>query len=251
MPQSMLETSRITTFRGPVRALTGVSVKATAGECIAVLGPNGAGKTTLLRTIAGLERPAEGSVSIDGTVISRMAPHRVARQGVSLVLEHRGLFGELTVEQNVMVGSAGVRPWRPGEMRAARDRVEAMFDQFPLLQPLRTRRAEELSGGEAQLVAIVRGLVAQPRVLLLDEPTTGLAPVILVALTEFIQQVVATGITVVVTEQNVRFALGLASRVYLLSRGEAVFEGDREKFISEIDAFSAFLGDYGTSQLEV
>ena len=213
----LLEVRDLTVNHGQLRALDSISLRVFPGEVYAIIGANGAGKSTLLRTIAGLHRPAAGSVLLDGTDLTRQRPERRARQGIVLVPEGRRLFGSLTVEENLKVGTAYARPgpWT----------IEQVYETFSWMRDRRSQRTAQLSGGEQQTVAIGRALVANPRVLLLDELSLGLAPVIVQRIYGMLPQILATGLTVLLVEQDVSQALRVASHIQCLLEGRTTLEG--------------------------
>ena len=204
--QPLLEVRDLIVQHGQLRALEGISLRVFAGEVYAIIGANGAGKSTLLRTIAGLHAPTAGSVVFDGQDVTGLRPERRARLGIVLVPEGRRLFGSLTVEENLRVGAAYARPgpW-------TRERV---YEMFGWMKDRRKQRTAQLSGGEQQSVAIGRALVANPRVLLLDELSLGLAPVVIQRIYGMLPQILATGLTVLLVEQDVSQALRVASRIH-------------------------------------
>jgi len=213
----LLEVRDLTVNHGQLRALDSISLQVFPGEVYAIIGANGAGKSTLLRTIAGLHRPAAGSVLLDGTDLTRQRPDRRARQGIVMVPEGRRLFGSLTVEENLKVGTTYTRkgPWT----------IERVYETFSWMRDRRSQRTAQLSGGEQQTVAIGRALVANPRVLLLDELSLGLAPVIVQRIYGMLPQILATGLTVLLVEQDVSQALRVASHIQCLLEGRTTLEG--------------------------
>ncbi len=202
---------------GQLRALDHVSLRVFPGEVYAIIGANGAGKSTLLRTIAGLHQPTEGSISYDGKDVTRIRPERRATSGITMVPEGRRLFGSLTVEENLQVGAtyAGKGPWT----------IDRVYELFPWMKDRRAQRTEQLSGGEQQSVAIGRALVANPRVLLLDELSLGLAPVVVQRIYGMLPQILASGLTVLLVEQDVSQALRVASHLQCLLEGRTTLEG--------------------------
>src|SRR6202165_3551782 len=204
--------------RAARQGVRGVSFEVDQGEIVALIGANGAGKTTLLRAIAGAHRPHSGSVSFDGADVSRLPAHRRVSLGVALVPEGRRLFPSLTVEENLRVGAV--------RSRRGRWNVGAVLDAFPLLQPRRKMPAANLSGGEQQAVAIGRALMSNPRLLLLDEVSLGLAPVVVDAVYKSLATVISEGATVVLVEQDLTRALRVAGRGLCLLEGRVVLEGD-------------------------
>jgi branched-chain amino acid transport system ATP-binding protein len=216
--QPLLEVRDLIVQHGQLRALEGISLRVFPGEVYAIIGANGAGKSTLLRTIAGLHAPAAGSVVFDGKDVTGLRPERRARQGIVMVPEGRRLFGSLTVEENLQVGAAYARagPWT----------IERVYEMFDWMKDRRKQRAAQLSGGEQQSVAIGRALVANPRVLLLDELSLGLAPVVIQRIYGMLPQILATGLTVLLVEQDVSQALRVASRIQCLLEGRTTLEGE-------------------------
>jgi branched-chain amino acid transport system ATP-binding protein len=228
----MLSLSSVVTRYGPVHALNGVDIAVPEGTLTAVLGANGAGKTTLLRTISGLVAPAAGSISFDGTEIAGLPADRVARMGLGHVPEHGGVIRELTVRENLRLGGL----WR---RNSAFDEV---LDLFPPLADKLGRQASTLSGGERQMLAIGRALMAKPRVLLLDEPSLGLAPLVTAAIMRVLRDLRdRTGLTVLLVEQNARSALSVAERAYVLALGEVALDGSAESISAEA-LHEAYLG---------
>jgi branched-chain amino acid transport system ATP-binding protein len=212
----LLEVRDLVVNHGQLRALDAVSFRVLPGEVYAIIGANGAGKSTLLRTIAGLHHPAEGSVLFDGADVTGLRPERRARQGIVLVPEGRRLFGSLSVEENLQVGATYARPgaWT----------IERVYEMFGWMRERRNQRTAQLSGGEQQTVAIGRALVANPRVLLLDELSLGLAPVVVQRIYSMLPQVLATGLTVLLVEQDVSQALRVASHIHCLLEGRTTLE---------------------------
>jgi branched-chain amino acid transport system ATP-binding protein len=214
---SLLVLEGIEARHGLLPAVRGVSLEVAAGEVIALVGANGAGKTTLLRTIAGAHRPSAGRVLFDGADITRVRAHDRVRMGIALVPEGRRLFATLTVEENLRVAE------RPGSWT-----VDTVYDAFPLLKPLRSRRAANLSGGEQQATAIGRALMTNPRLLLLDEVSLGLAPIAVEAVYRSLEALVAAGTTMLVVEQDLARATSVAGRVVCMLEGRLVLEGGSE-----------------------
>jgi branched-chain amino acid transport system ATP-binding protein len=233
----LLEVRDLTVFHGQLRAVAGVSLRVSAGEVYAIIGANGAGKSTLLRTIAGLHTQAEGAILLDGVDVSRVAPERRLAAGLSLVPEGRRLFSSLTLEENLLVGSYHARPgsWD----------LERVYGLFAWMRERRRQRTAQLSGGEQQAVAIGRALVANPRVLLLDELSLGLAPVVVRQIYGLLPDLLAGGMTVLLVEQDVSQAVRVASRIQCLLEGRTTLEGPPDGFTPEqIEA--AYFGLAGT-----
>jgi branched-chain amino acid transport system ATP-binding protein len=213
----LLDVRDLVVHHGQLRALDAVSLRVLPGEVYAIIGANGAGKSTLLRTIAGLHHPTAGSVLFDDKDVTRLRPERRARQGIVLVPEGRRLFGSLSVEENLRVGAAYGRPgpWT----------IERVYQMFGWMQERRSQPTAQLSGGEQQTLAIGRALVANPRVLLLDELSLGLAPVVVQRIYGMLPQIMATGLTVLLVEQDVSQALRVASHIQCLLEGRTTLEG--------------------------
>ena len=217
----MLELDRVHAYYGPSHVLHGISLRARAGEVVSLLGRNGAGKSTTLKAIVGLARVEGGAIRFEGRDITRLPTAQISRLGVGLVPEDRRIFAELSVLENLRVGERR-RGWP----------VERAFECFPALRPLAGRRGGSLSGGEQQMLTIARTLMGGPRLLLLDEPAEGLAPVVVRTLAERIAALKREGLTIVLSEQNLRLARPLADRAYIIERGEIRFEGT----LAELDA---------------
>jgi branched-chain amino acid transport system ATP-binding protein len=218
----LLDVHEIHTAYGLSRVLFGVSVQVGAGECVCLLGRNGVGKSTTMRSIIGLTPPQQGRVTWKGTEITGWAPYRVARAGIGFVPEDRRIFADLTVWENLDVAARGRRrpqPWT----------VERVFDLFPKLRELASRQGGHLSGGEQQMLTIARTLMGNPELLLLDEPSEGLAPLVVDHLREQIARLKHEGLTILLAEQNVEFSLALAERVYVLEKGSIRFSGPAER----------------------
>jgi branched-chain amino acid transport system ATP-binding protein len=211
-----------------------VSFEVEAGEVIAVIGSNGAGKTTLFRAIVGMLAKSRGEVTFDGAAITSAPTHRIARSGLAYVPAERHLFPEMTVTENLALGAY---PKRPGA-----DRLQMVFDLFPRLAERHGQRAWSMSGGEQQMLAVGRALMSEPRVLMLDEPTTGLAPILATEAYAALASLQAQGLTVVVAEQQVPLALGLADRGYVLENGRIELVGTSAELEANPDVQRAYLG---------
>lgn len=235
---SLLRVAGLEAAYGDFRALHGVSFAVEAGEIVSVIGANGAGKTTALKSVMGIVRPAAGEIVFDGERIDGRPPREIVERGLALVPEGRNLFREMTVEDNLLVG-AHVRRVR----RSAATLLGAVYARFPMLQPLRTRAAGTLSGGQQQVVAIGRALMSEPRVLLMDEPSLGLAPKTTLEIFAVVREINRAGVAVVLVEQNVVQALELASRAYVLSEGRTVMEGTAATIRDNADVKRHFLGE--------
>ena len=235
----MLEVSRLTTRYGAISALRDADLHVGSGEVVGLIGPNGAGKTTLLGSIAGLLSPAAGSVTFEGADITARSPEKLLRLGVALVPEHRRIFGDLTVEENLKIG--GITQSR--EERA--ELLHEMGQRFPVLREKGTVAAGYLSGGESQQLAIARALMSKPRLLMMDEPSLGLAPVLVDVVFELIEALRSQGRTLLVVEQNATRMLEVADRAYVLRSGEVVAEGTGAELRDRPDLFDTFVGGTG------
>ncbi|MBV9815813.1 MAG: ABC transporter ATP-binding protein [Alphaproteobacteria bacterium] len=215
---SLLTVENIYTSYGLSRVLFGISLEIAAGECVSLLGRNGVGKTTTMRSIMGLTPPSSGRVLWRGCDITGWAPHRVARAGIGFVPEERRIFAELSVWENLEVGARAAR--RPGYWTIA-----TVGELFPVLRERRDQRGGFLSGGEQQMLTIARALTGNPQLMLLDEPSEGLAPLVVDTLRDKIGELKTQGLTILLAEQRVDFALALADRVYVLEKGAVRFSG--------------------------
>ena len=235
----MLEIDAIDVHYGPVQALFGVSLRVEAGEMVALLGANGAGKTTTLRTISGLISPTKGSVRIEGKNIAGVPAQKVVRLGVAHLPEGRELFPELTVAENLRLGYWSRRKDRNGFA----GRLDHVYHLFPRMKERAEQAAGTLSGGEQQMLAVGRALMSGPRLLLVDELSLGLAPIVVSALFEAIEQVNRDGTAVLLVEQFVHLALKHTSRAYVLGKGEVVIEGRSSELLASPELMAAYLGE--------
>ncbi len=236
-PAPLLEVERVTTGYGGLPALHGVSLAVKAGEIVALVGANGAGKSTLLKTIAGLLAPTAGAVRFEGRRLDGRPAHAVVRAGVAYVPEGRRLFGRLTVRQNLLLGAYTQR-----DERARAEALDQVFALFPILAERADQRAGTMSGGEQQMLAIARGLMSRPRLLLLDEPSLGIMPRLVGRIYETLGAINRQGLTVLLVEQNVRAALSTAHRAYVLQTGRIVLEGPAADLLDSEMVRRAFLG---------
>jgi branched-chain amino acid transport system ATP-binding protein len=233
----LLELEGVEARYGPIKALHGVTLTVGEGEIVALLGANGAGKTTTLRTVSGTVRH-DGRIVFDRRAIGRRSPDRIARLGVAHVPEGRGLFSELTVWENLRMG-AYVR----GERRVLKKEASRVFEYFPWMERRRDQQAATLSGGEQQMVALARALVSRPRLLMLDEPSLGLAPTVVQELFRIVKALNANdGLTVLVVEQNANVALGAAARAFVLEVGRVVIEGASDELARHESVRKSYLG---------
>jgi branched-chain amino acid transport system ATP-binding protein len=216
------------------RVIDGIDVRVATGEAVAIVGSNGAGKTTLFRAIAGLLRPMEGRIVLDGKDVTRRAAHRVARAGIAYVPAERHLFPAMTVKSNLILGAY--------PKRADRETLEVVYDLFPRLKERLRQHAGTLSGGEQQMLAVARALMARPRLLMLDEPTTGLAPKIAQVAFEALDGLKEAGMTLLIAEQQVPLALSVAGRGYVLENGRIRLEGTSDELEQNPEVRRAYLG---------
>ena len=238
----LLELKNVASYYGSVQALKSVSLRVEQGEVVTLLGANGAGKSTTLRTISGLLRPASGEVWFDGQPIHNMAPEKIVRLGISHVPEGRRIFPGLTVRENIMLGTSnrGTLPKKQMEQE-----VGEMFEIFPVIKPFENALGWTLSGGQQQMLAVARGLMAKPKLLLLDEPSLGLAPVIVQQLFATIRIIHGRGTTILLVEQNANMALSVANRGYVLETGEMKIEGSPKELLGNEEVRAAYLGGHG------
>jgi branched-chain amino acid transport system ATP-binding protein len=234
----LLEVDGLTTNYGSISALRSAALEVRAGEVVGLVGPNGAGKTTLVSTLAGLLSPAAGTVRFDGADVTGLSPDALLRRGLALVPEHRRLFPDLTVGENLKIGGITV----PARERPAL--VGEMVDLFPVLGVKHDVSAGYLSGGEAQQLAIARALMSRPRVLMMDEPSLGLAPVLIDVVFDLIVSLREQGRTLLVVEQNATRMLGVADRAYVLRSGEIVAHGTGQELLEDETLFDMFVGKH-------
>jgi branched-chain amino acid transport system ATP-binding protein len=233
----LLEVKEITARYGDVQVLWGVTLTVERGSIVTLIGANGAGKTTTLKTISAVVRVTSGQVIFDGLDITRMPPHKIAALGIAHVPEGRGLFPLMSVRENLELGLIS-----PAARRSRRDSFERIFTLFPKLKDRQAQMAGTLSGGEQQMAAIARGLMSLPRLLILDEPSLGLAPIMVKEMFGIIRTINQTGTTVLLVEQNVRQSLNLASHAYVLENGRIVLEGAGSDLLNDSRVREAYLG---------
>ena len=234
----LLEIRDLIVLYGEIEALRGISISVDEGQVVTLLGANGAGKSTTLRAISGLTRPAAGEIVFDGRSIAGLGPEAIVRLGISHVPEGRRVFPGLSVKENIMLGASNRRVAKSALSREA----DAMFDLFPDIRPFSNALGWTLSGGQLQMVAVARGLMAKPRLLLLDEPSLGLAPVIVQAVFQIIGEIHKRGATVLLVEQNAHMALNAATWGYVLETGRLALGGDPETLWSDERIRDAYLG---------
>ena len=233
----MLEVSNLDTFYGKVQALWGVSLRVDEAEIVALIGANGAGKTTLLNTISGLLHPASGSVEFLGKRIDKLTPHSIVELGISHVPEGRRLFADMSVRENLEMGAYPHHAWK---LKA--ETLEQVYQVFPSLKEREGQLARTLSGGEQQMLAIGRGLMLRPRLCMFDEPSQGLAPMLVLEVFQVIESLREQGITILLVEQNVRHTLEIADRAYVLENGRIALEGESKELLQEELIRKAYLG---------
>jgi len=233
----ILELSDIHTYYGHIHALKGVSLHVEEGEIVTLIGSNGAGKSTTLRTISGILHPRQGKVSLDGVDVTHTNPHLIVSRGVGHVPEGRGIFPKLTVMENLEMGAFTIN-----DPKVVSERVDWVFSLFPRLKERREQYGGTLSGGEQQMLAIARGLVMNPHILMLDEPSMGLAPVLVELIFDTIQQINKEGVTILLVEQNALMALSIAHRGYVLQTGEIVISDTAENLKKNPTVQKAYLG---------
>ena len=228
----ILDVQQMHGFYGKSHILQGVSLQINDGETVTLLGRNGAGKSTTLKAIAGVVTPQRGMVTFNGTTINGMPPHKIASRGVCFVPEHRGVFRLLTVEENLRLGARKNSPWQ----------LEDIYRIFPRLKERRTNGGAQLSGGEQQMLAIGRALMNHPRLLMLDEPVEGLAPVIVEEIVAQLKLIREAGVAILLVEQNLEVCTQLADRHYIIEQGVIVYEGDNASFAADDSIKDRYLG---------
>jgi len=230
---TLLEAHGLKAWYGAAQILFGVDLSVRRGEVVALMGRNGAGKSTTLKTLIGLVPAQSGTIRLEGSDLRRARPHVVAQRGIQLVPEERRIFGSLTVEENLILAGLTAKPAWP---------LLRIYEMFPRLQQRRASRGTDLSGGEQQMLAIARALIRGPKILLLDEPFEGLAPIIVRDLLAVCESLAAAGQTIVIVEQNVAAALSIAQRAYILNNGHIVFEGSAEELKTTHAILHRYLG---------
>lgn len=232
--QKMLNVEGIQTYYGKSHILQGISLDVKAHECVSILGRNGAGKTTTLKSIMGLVPPKQGSIRFKGQEIGGRKPFEISRQGISLVPEDRQIFTTLTVIENLRIS-------HQKERSRGQWNIERIFEAFPSLAERRGNRGHQLSGGEQQMLAVARALMANPDLLLLDEPTEGLAPMIVEIVLDIVESIKKEGLTIILVEQNVAATQKVADRYFILQEGRVVYKGSNEEFWSEPELQERYL----------
>lgn len=233
----MLEVENINVQYGAFKALYDVSLTVEDGLIVSIVGANGAGKTTLLNTISGLLRPTSGKITFDGLELTALPGHKIVHEGVVQIPEGRKLFPKMTVYDNLISGAM-----HPRAKAGREDTIEEVFDLFPVLRERRDQLARTLSGGEQQMLAIGRGLMSRPELLMLDEPSLGLAPLLVRQIFQVVQELKARGLTILLVEQNVRHSLAIADYAYVLETGHVVLSGPGREVLEDEHTRRAYLG---------
>lgn len=233
----MLQIEGLATAYGKIEALKGVSLSAQAGQVTCLLGPNGAGKTTLMMTVAGILRPKAGSIRFEGEELVGKSSADIVARGLALVPENRLVFPALTVRENLQAGA-----FRRRDRNAIRDDIDRMFVRFPRLKERVDQMAGTLSGGEQQMLAVARALMSRPRLLLMDEPSVGLAPLVVAEIFQIIRQLHSEGVSIFLVEQNAHMALKVAQQFYLMEQGRVTFSGNPGEMSSDDVIQRAYLG---------
>jgi branched-chain amino acid transport system ATP-binding protein len=233
----MLEVEKIDVFYGALQALWGISLEVGDGDLVALIGANGAGKSTIVETISSLLSPASGSVKFNGVRLDKEPAHKVVAMGVCLIPEERGIFPGMSVMENLELGA-----FTPESRRVRRETFEFVYRLFPILHSRTRQAAGTLSGGEQQVLAISRGLMGKPKLLMCDEPSLGLAPIVVKDIFKVIKQINASGVSILLVEQNVRAALGLARRAYVIENGHVAGHGEANSLLEDEKVKNAFLG---------
>jgi branched-chain amino acid transport system ATP-binding protein len=233
----MLEISDLVTAYGKIEALKGVSLQIAGGRITCLLGPNGAGKTTLMMTIAGILQPRRGSIRLDGAELVGLSPARIVAQGVALVPENRLVFPQMSVRENLLAGA-----YQRGDKAGISADIERMYQRFPRLAERREQLAGTLSGGEQQMLAVARALMSRPRLLLMDEPSLGLAPLVVAEVFRIVADLDRDGTTIFLVEQNAHMALQVARHFYLMEQGRVTFDGTPGELAEDEVIQRAYLG---------
>ncbi len=236
----MLTLTNIHTFYGPIEALKDINIEVKQGEIVCLIGSNGAGKSTTLMTISGILKPSSGSIQFEGKTINGIPPHMIVKMGISQVPEGRRIFPKLTVKENLEMGAYTKFKVQSSKFKVQLDKI---YELFPVLQERHKQLGGTLSGGEQQMLAIGRALMPSPKLLLLDEPSLGLAPIIVSKIFKTIKEVNREGVTVLLVEQNARAALKLSNRGYVLENGRVAMQGKGEDLLNNEEVRKAYLGE--------
>ncbi len=233
----MLSIQNLTTSYGQIKAIRGISLEVPEGKIVSLIGANGAGKTTTMRTIAGQLKPQGGSIVFRGQKIDGSKPHQIVKSGLALVPEGRQILGKMTVLENLEMGA-----FQRNDAQGIKDDMEKMMNWFPILRERLTQLGGTMSGGQQQMLAIARALMSRPKLLLLDEPSMGLAPIVVSDIFKVIKEINAEGTTVLIVEQNVKQALKIADYGYVLEAGQIVLDGTAESLLNDERVKEAYLG---------
>jgi branched-chain amino acid transport system ATP-binding protein len=233
----MLEVENVSAAYGMVQILRDVSFKVNEKEIVSIIGPNGAGKTTLVKTIMGLIKPKSGSIKFKGETISGMSTYDIVKKGITMIPEGREIFPRLTVEENLMLGAYSIN-----DKAKIKETKERSFDIFPVLKKKEKALAQTLSGGEQQMLAICRSLMSNPQLLILDEPSLGLAPIVVEKVLDTVRTINDEGVTVLLVEQNIHDSLLVADRAYVLEQGKIILEGNSRELLSNSHIKEVYLG---------
>ena len=239
----MLKLENVHTFYGSIEAVKGIDLEVKRGEIICLIGSNGAGKSTTLMTISGILRPAAGAISFEGKRIDDLPPHMIVGMGISQVPEGRRIFPRLTVMENLDLGAYAAGSGSVRDKTRTKDQMERVLSLFPVLRERQKQQGGTLSGGEQQMLAIARALMSSPKVLLLDEPSLGLAPILVSKIFRTIKEINDEGVTVLLVEQNAHAALSLSSRGYVLESGRITLQGRGEELLNDEQVKKAYLGE--------
>ena len=235
---AMLEVKDLEVYYGVIQAIKGISFEVNKGEVIALIGANGAGKTTILHTITGLLSPKKGSVIYEGTDITKIPAHKIVSLGMAHVPEGRRVFADLSVYENLKMGA-----YTRKDKNEVEETLEKVYERFPRLKERKNQMAGTLSGGEQQMLAMGRALMSKPKIILMDEPSMGLSPILVNEIFDIIQEVSKSGTTVLLVEQNAKKALSIADRAYVLETGKIVLDGKAEDLLNDDSIKKAYLGE--------
>ncbi len=233
----MLKVRNLKVSYGAINAIKGIDLEVRHGEIVAFIGANGAGKTTILRTISGLKKPSEGTITLYQEDLVNIKPHKIISLGMAHVPEGRQIFPNLTVEENLKIGGYILK-----DKNKIKDNIEKMYQKFPRLLERKNQLAGTLSGGEQQMLAMARALMTDPKIILLDEPSMGLSPILVEEIFDIIKEINRQGVTVLLVEQNAKAALGIAHYGYVVETGKIALEGDAKDLLNNDDVKKAYLG---------
>jgi branched-chain amino acid transport system ATP-binding protein len=233
----MLELDKVSSGYGEVQILWDVSFQIKEKEIVSIIGPNGAGKTTLVKTIMGLLPAKSGTISFKGQPIQKLPPYEIAKKGITMIPEGREIFPRMTVEENLLLGAYTVK-----DKGAVKDAKEKAYQLFPILKKKEKAQAQTLSGGEQQMLAICRSLMSNPQLLILDEPSLGLAPIVVEKVLDTVETINDDGVTILLVEQNIRDSLGVADRGYVLEEGKIILEGESRELLGNSHIKEVYLG---------